>query len=114
MECFALDREKGCKALSYDIKDIENGCCLNCKFKKTHQQRMIDKYATPSGINRFLLVVDGHGQGMYQSIKEIDDNLEKYYKEHQEEENANAKEDSKFIDDYNLMYENHKIQIIRM
>ena len=114
MECFARDLEKGCKALSYDNKDIENGACQNCKFCKTPQQRMIDKFAKPSNINRLILVMDGLGQGMFRSIHEIDDKLKAYYKEHQEEENANAKENSNFIDDYNLMYENHKIQIIAM
>lgn len=114
MDCFALEREKGCKALNYDSKDIENGCCQNCKFYKTQQQHMIDKYAEPSGIERLLLIIDKAGQGIYKSIKDIDDKLRQYYEEHKEEEDMNAKKDSLFIGDFNLMYENHDIQIIRM
>ena len=114
MKCYAYNIEKGCTALQYTPNDLESGCCEKCKFFKTPQQRIIEKYKEPSRINRFVLVVDSQGQGMFKSIKDIDDRLKEYYEANKEEENANAKLDSYFIDDYNLMFENHKIQIIPM
>lgn len=112
MNCFAYNLEKGCTALQYTPADLENGCCQNCKFYKTPQQRVIDKFAEPSGLNKFLLIVDKVGQGIYKSIKEIDDKLEEEYNAHKEEEDLNAKEDSNFIGEFRLMYENHDIKII--
>lgn len=119
MNCFAYDGVKGCACLSYTLKDLQNGICNACKFKKTTEQHQIDKLigveaeANPKQY-KLLLAIDGENKGIYHTIKEIDDKLKIYYMEHQEEENLNAKKGSNFIDDYNLMYENHDIKIIRM
>lgn len=119
MNCFGYDGVKGCSVLNYNHNDLENGRCNGCKFKRTVEQHQIDKLVgeeakkNPKSYN-FLLAIDGANSGTYHSIAEIDDKLKIYYAEHQEEENANAKSNSNFIDDYNLMYENHDIRIIRM
>lgn len=110
-DCFALRGAKGCMALNYTAKELEeHNVCETCKFKKTLQKWLADKKrATTKSFKGFFLIMDNENKGFFKTIKDIDEWLKYYWEVNKDEEQIPETTEQ---NDYNVLFITHEIRFI--